>query len=122
MQNCGQAAIRFQFAFEDRHQHVGVDRDPDPCLHQIGLIHLKNSSTCQRDLYNPATVSAGIVKLFVRKTKLEAVEERGDVRQPRRRQRAEDDRTELALPPPEPSPSMVASPNLAASGEQRSGA
>ena len=31
------------------------------------LIHLKNSSTCQRDLYRSAMVRAGNAKLFVRK-------------------------------------------------------
>ena len=35
LQNCGQTAIDFEFAFEDRHQHVGTDRDPDTGLHCV---------------------------------------------------------------------------------------
>ncbi len=42
-------------------------------IRRFCLIPLKNSSTCQRDLYHPATVRAGIVTLFVRKTNRRSV-------------------------------------------------
>ena len=35
MQKVGQAAIVFQFAFEDGHQHVGTAGDPDFGLHGV---------------------------------------------------------------------------------------
>ena len=38
------------------------------------LIHLKNSSTCQRYRYSSATVSAGIAKLLVRKLNVLSVD------------------------------------------------
>ena len=50
MKNCGQAAIHFQFAIDDRHQHVGADRDPDVGLHRVlaGAEERQVSLRCRR--------------------------------------------------------------------------
>ena len=70
---------QIQALFDDSDQHISGDRDPYLGSHrvlagaqkrldeQVLLVHLKNSSTCQRCRYKSVIISGASAKLLVRK-------------------------------------------------------